>query len=407
MTLSLLLAAALALPAGDDANTLNEKARVALEEGRTADAVLLLESAARLLPGDETLGRNLAWAYYRRGQEHKQALRLDAAAADFGKAAAAAPDEPNYALHQADMLLRRYQLDAALEVLEAVLARHPALAKGHLLRGDALGLLDRLPEALEAYAAARDGDDPAVSAAARAALERTARQHAVEKDYRTDTTPSFVIRHPGDTDFLALASVLDRARIEVCNALDTFPRQRALVVLYPPEQFRQVTGTHDWVGGLFDRKIRLPIADPRQQGDRIETAFRHEYTHLVVSEMAPSCPAFLNEGLAQLMEFGRGQGTPMLAAYLHERRLSREALPAIADLPASFLATADAGEVHLQYLLSYAFVDHVSQHHGLAAVLRWVAAVADQPLAPAYESVTGRPLEKEEELFRELLRTFR
>src|SRR5262249_11196291 len=134
-----------------------------------------------------------------------------------------------------------------------------------------------------------------------------------------------------------LAGVLERARSEVCNALSYFPKQKTIVVLYPQDVFREVTGTHEWVGGLFDRKIRLPIADVQRDQDKIEAAFRHEFTHLIVSEITPDCPTFVNEGLAQLNEYGRGQGLKRLVDYLDDRPAGRQALPHIADLPVSFV----------------------------------------------------------------------
>ncbi len=392
---------------GGDVNELNQKAKLALEQGQASDAVLYLESALKLEPGEAVLTRNLAYAYFMRGQGQFDAFSWDAAAADYDRAIQNDPENIGYRLHLASLSLRLYRLDTALEELKAAVGLDPADAMAHQLMGDTLNLLDRLPEALDAYRKAQTFAEGDFAAKAATALERTERQYAVEKDYRTDVTSTFVIRHPKETDFLELAELLDRARAEVCNTFDQFPRSKAIVVLYPPEAFRQVTGTHEWVGGLFDRKIRLPIADPDADRPRIEAAFRHEYTHLIVSELAPRCPVYLNEGLAQLAEYGRGEGMGRLVNGLESMGLERAELPRIADLPSSFLEVGDAQQVHVGYLLSFAFVDHVVSQHGMGAALRWARALASKPADEAFQHAVGRSLAQEEALFRELVRTAR
>lgn len=406
----LVLAALLAgfpLLLDDEVLALNLKAKNALESGRPADAVLFLQAALVRTPDDDTLRQNLAWAHYKVGEVERAALSTDRAAAAFARAWEVWDGEPAYGLHLSSLRLRAFRLDEALAAAEAVLARHPESADAQQLAADALALLDRLDEAEAAYrkaAAGKTGDD---AAGALQAAERTARQRAVERGYATLRTGSFVIRAPAGTDHLSLTGVLERARVEVLTALSVTRSEPALVVLYPPDDFREVTGAHAWVGGLFDRKIRLPIADSKRDQDTIEASFRHEYTHLLVSEWSPRCPTFLNEGLAQLFESGRGQGMARLTAYLKSRGRSRDSAPQLAELPDSFVGLSNRAEVELGYLTSYAFVDHVAEHHGLGTVVSWVRQTDAYPLAEAYQRASGRSLQAEESLFRELLRTAR
>jgi tetratricopeptide (TPR) repeat protein len=406
-----LLLALLLLGAGDEVTDLNDRARAALDGGRPAEAVQLLQKAVALQPGEPILVRNLAWALFQRGQLAAQAHRSGDALADFQQAGRLNPDEPGYASHAGQLLLRQYRLDEAEDLLRAALARHPGHADGWLLLGDTLALADQLPEAVEAYDRAAAQGEGRLAEIARAASARTAREHAVEKDYRLDRTPYFDILGPVDTQGpqfgTRLAAVLERARAEVCAALAVHPQHRATVVLYPPEAFRAATGTHEWVGGLFDRKIRLPIADVERDAPEIEAAFRHEFTHLVVSELSASCPTFVNEGLAQVMEHGRGKGLARLVAWLDSRPGGRAALPRLADLPETFVEIDDADAVTQAYLLSHAFVDHVVALNGTGPVLAWVRALESQPLAEAWQAAFGRPLAAQEDMFREQVRTAR
>jgi len=393
--------------AGGEVAEFNARAKQALEGGQFADAVSLLESARALAPDDMVLAHNLAFAHYKVGESLMAVHDTDAACAAFRRAWVLDDTESAYGLHAASLHLRAFSLDQALESLDDVLDLHPDSGNAHLMRGDVLNLLDRLAESMEAYLAALELGDDRIRSAAKTGRARTERQIAVERDYVSEETPYFVIRHPSGSDHLRLVGVLERARVEVCHALGAFPAHKALVVLYPPDAFRTVTGTHEWVGGLFDRKIRLPIADLDEEIDKIEAAFRHEFTHLMVSEWNPHCPTFVNEGLAQMMEFGRGGGLARLVAHLDSRSISREGLPGLADLPDSFVNVSDRELVSLGYLLSYAFVDHVANQHGMGAVVRWIVGLELASLEDAYHTATGRTLAHEEQLLRELVRTAR
>lgn len=407
---SVLVLAAGAPSARDDVSDLNDRARAAMDAGRAQEAVDLLEEARRLSPSEPVLGKNLAYAYFLRARQQIARVRFDAAVSDLTRAIELNPDEPGYRVHLAQLHLRRYRLDDAERVARAALAVDDGNADAWVMLGDALNLSGRLPEAVEAYRTADDVGSGEVAAHARALAERVARQHEVEKDYRDDDTEFFDIRSPMDVDGPLfgprVASLLERARAEVNATLDTFPRQRTTVVLYTPQTFREVTGAHEWVGGLFDRKIRIPIGDVEAERERIEAAFRHEYTHLIVSELAPQCPTLVNEGLAQVMEFGRGTGMARLATWL-DANGGRESTPHLADLPTTFIELTDGAQVHRAYLLSHAFVDHVQALHGMRDVMGWVRELASRPLDEAYLEATGRLLAQEEELFRERLRTWR
>jgi hypothetical protein len=402
---------ALLLPAADQVSDLNDRARAALDGDRPAEAVQLLQKAVALQPGEEVLVRNLAWATFRRGQQAAAAHRHVDALADYREAWRLNPDEPGYASHAGQLLLRQYRLDEAAKLLREVVGRHPAHADGWLLLGDALALQGALPDALEAYDQAVERGEGQVAEVARAARERTAREHEVEKDYQLDRTPSFDILGPVDTpgpQFAPrLAAVLERARAEVCATLNATPAHRVSVVLYPPEAFRAATGTHEWVGGLFDRKIRLPIGDVDRDAPQIEAAFRHEFTHLVVSEVSPSCPTLLNEGLAQVLEHGRGKGVDRLVGYLDSHPGGRQSLPHLGDLPETFVQIGDRDQVTLAYLLSHAFVDRMVALHGTGRVLDWARAADRLPLAEAFEEAFGRALTEQEAQFREHVRTAR
>jgi microcompartment protein CcmK/EutM len=289
--------------------------------------------------------------------------------------------------------------------------RHEDDAHAWLLLGQTLALQGELDDAVEAFGQAVAHGTGQVAEIARDAAARTSREQQIEKDYRLDKTPYFDILGPIDTQGpqfgTRLAATLERARAQVCSDLAVYPQHRATVVLYPPDAFRAATGTHEWVGGLFDRKIRLPIADVERDADKIEAAFRHEYTHLIVSEVSPGCPTFVNEGLAQVMEYGRGTGVKRLTDWLDQRQGGRTGLPKIADLPATFLDISDPDAVALAYLVSHAFVDQLVATHGTGPVLAFVRALDSQPLDEAFQATFRRPLADQEEMFQQAVKSAR
>src|SRR5262249_16386472 len=113
------------------------------------------------------------------------------------------------------------------------------------------------------------------------------------------------------------------------------------------------------------------------------------------------------EGLAQVMEFGRGTGIKRLTDWLDQRPGGRTGLPKIADLPATFLDISDPDAVTLAYLVSHAFGDQPVATHGTGPVLAFVRALDSQPLDEAFQATFRRPLADQEEMFQEAVRSAR
>lgn len=405
---SLLLCLALA---PDQVSDLNDKARAALDANKPAEAVPLLQQALKLSPGEPVLTKNLAWALFRRGEDFAADQRFVNALEDMREAWRLNPEEPGFASHAGQILLRQYRLEEAEKLLSQAVKLHPGAADAWLLLGDSLALQGALSEALEAYGQAAEKGTGQIAEVARNSVERTKRQYAIEKDYRLDKTAWFDIRGPTNTGgplyASRLAAVLEKARAQVCSELGVHPQHRVTVVLYPVEAFKQATGMHDWVGGLFDRKIRLPIGDVERDAAQIEAAFRHEFTHVIVSELAPNCPTFVNEGLAQVMEFGRGTGMKRLVAWLDGRKGGRDAVPKLSELPATFIDIADGEAVNTAYLASHAFIDWLVGLNGTGPVVTFVRNLDGQPLDQAFQSALRRPLSEQEQQFREAVKAFR
>lgn len=333
-----------------------------LEKGEIDKAVEQLEKAYSLYSSDRTLKGNLATAYALQGQRLLDRKSYAEAAGQFEKALALFPDEPRYHL---------------LRGIACTLAKNFTLARHELQQARALGgdtaeglyFLGRLhyeegetDEALQYWekAAALAPSDPFFGGL----LERMRREQAVEARMERGHSSRFIVSYDVDEVKTGIA-------LEVLNALETaynsvgtdlghFPEARVPVILYTKRDYREVTRSPDWSGGLYDGKIRLPIGGLAEITPELRATLRHEYTHAVVRELTRgNCPVWLNEGIAELqgrqelntalVELGRVVKT---GEYLPFRHLEKGFAP---------LGTP---EVRLAYEQSYALVNFMVSAYG-------------------------------------------
>jgi tetratricopeptide (TPR) repeat protein len=130
-------------------------------------------------------------------------------------------------------------------------------------------------------------------------------QHA-SRDYDFATSSHFNLRYDGDVDMDLAADVMDFLEERYWDLSDRFahaPPQPITVLLYPGREFREVTRAPEWVGGIYDGKIRVPLGGLSRLDPRAERVLTHELTHAVVhSKTRNNCPRWLQEGLAQISE---------------------------------------------------------------------------------------------------------
>ena len=97
-----------------------------------------------------------------------------------------------------------------------------------------------------------------------------------------------------------MLKALERAYNRVGTDLSYYPSVRVPVILYTKKDYRSLTASPEWSGGLYDGKIRLPIGGAAHMTPMLRGVLFHEYTHVVVRELTKgNCPSWLNEGLAE------------------------------------------------------------------------------------------------------------
>jgi hypothetical protein len=96
---------------------------------------------------------------------------------------------------------------------------------------------------------------------------------------------------------------LNSAFWRVGQELRAYPANAIQVILYTDKQFRDITRAPDWSGGIYDGRIRIPVAGALRSPALLDRVLIHELTHAMVTSIAPrGVPAWLHEGLAQHFE---------------------------------------------------------------------------------------------------------
>ena len=133
--------------------------------------------------------------------------------------------------------------------------------------------------------------------------------------------------YDGDVDLELAGEVMEYLEDEYWNITNAYrhaPQQPITLQLFPTRAFREVTQSPDWVGGLYDGKIRVPLGGLDALTRRAKQVLSHELTHAVVhSKSRGNCPRWLHEGLAQMSESKRV--TPKGRREIAERLADRDA----------------------------------------------------------------------------------
>ena len=209
-----------------------------------------------------------------------------------------------------------------------------------------------------------------------------------------------------------VVALLETIRGAIGESLGAWPRRVVTVVLPFQKSFRSIAGPYHWVGGVYDGQIKAPVelGDEREGASRTSLArtLRHEYAHVVVKEIAPGCPNWLNEGIAQHFEtLDDPKGVPVdvkqRAARLKQRRAVVDAelrkhlgrkIP-LGRMPSKISEVADEGLARLSYLEGLSFVLFLVDEHGAFRLRVLLHSVAKEPsLGLAFEASYGASLDE-------------
>lgn len=225
-------------------------------------------------------------------------------------------------------------------------------------------------------------------------------------------TPRFTLYFPSGTksqttELGALAksalAVLDATYEEISSTLKVQPKNKVVLRFLSPTEFHRHTRAPSWTSAMYLRgEISIPIASTKRVNMvELTRAIRHEYVHAVVSELSgKGCPAWIDEGLAQLFE---GEPNPLLGPALRGWVAENEALP-LTWLQNGFLTLNDE-LVPVAYAQSLFATRDLVRNNGFSAVQRYLDLLRDgNSNSAAFETAFGIDSESYEKRLTKVMR---
>jgi tetratricopeptide (TPR) repeat protein len=258
----------------------------------------------------------------------------------FAEALTQRPDEP-VLLYGASVAAQLQNRPAeAKPKLQRALEVNPRFTPASLLLGEIIYREGDLDRAIKTYETALTYAPGSTDLTARLQLWR--QEADVHNTFIERRQDRFRVMFQGRTD-AALATrttdTLTAAFWRVGQGLGAYPSQAIQVILYTDKQFRDITRSPEWAGGVYDGRIRIPVAGATRTPALFESVLTHELTHAMVSSIAPrGVPAWLHEGLAQYFEGADAQAA--------KRRLHtyKRHIP-LADLEGGFAGLTTTGAI--------------------------------------------------------------
>jgi len=371
---------------------LNDEAVGLNATGQFADAARRLRAALKDAPGELALQRNLRTVLQNWAVAELNADRPDTAVPLLEEALGLSATGPGpeaagvlsglgiARVRQGDWAAGKEALERAAALGAADPATYTSLAKVYRQLGDRAAAVDALHRARDVGARGADFE---------AMVARLERELDAEWDFDELRSAHFSIgfaageRESRDAAEL-VARVLEEAYFHVGNKLDLYPGERVPAVLYPSEDFHDVTQTPSWSSGVFDGRIKLPVGG-LVEGDRatLERTLRHEYGHVLVHQLSRGrTPVWLNEGVALWSEETRdGDRTGWATDTIAGQELFR-----LRELEDQFLRLP-ASRVHVAYAQSYLAVRALIDRHGARRVRELLEHLgAGEPFAAAFQA---------------------
>jgi tetratricopeptide (TPR) repeat protein len=223
----------------------------------------------------------------------------------------------------------------------------------------------------------------------RALIARVQRQMDAEADYSEQASSHFSLRYEGREIGPGLKADLlhnlEQAYAELSRDLQFTPPADIAVVLYSEKVYFDVTQAPKWSGAVYDGKLRIPIAGVTEVTPEIRSTLKHELTHSFIHAMThDNCPAWLNEGIAQLME--PRSSVPYRRGLARMFREGKQAPLQALEAP---FARFDAEQATIAYLESLLTVEYLKAEYGSRALTQMLESLgAGSRVEEALQTVT-------------------
>lgn len=222
-------------------------------------------------------------------------------------------------------------------------------------------LTNRLEDALAAFSTAlelKPGD-----ASMKKRVARIKKLITAGESMEVEADQLFEVSFDGEANPELRYIVLDMlqdAYFEIGRDLNAWPNRQIAVTLLTREKFRDITNLPEWIGGVYEGQIRIPVkdADP----ERLKSVLFHEYVHAVIFDLMPGrCPWWLNEGLAQYFE--PDPAAKELKLKMAAERQKGAPYPALASLTTK--GKSDVDQIRRAYASAFSAVNFLVDEAGI------------------------------------------
>jgi tetratricopeptide (TPR) repeat protein len=219
----------------------------------------------------------------------------------FAKALVLRPDEPVLLFGAGVAAHLDGRSSEAKAKLQRALEMNPRFTSASLLLGEIVYHEGDVDRAMTIYKAALSFAPTDRDLNGR--LSEWSRESNIHSAFVERQQGRFNVMFEGRTD-AALAArttqVLGAAFSRIAGQIRASPSDPIAVILYTDKQFRDITRAPAWSGGLYDGRIRIPVAGAARTPSQFDVVLVHELTHAMVVSIAPKgVPTWLHEGLAQ------------------------------------------------------------------------------------------------------------
>jgi tetratricopeptide (TPR) repeat protein len=277
------------------------------------------------------------------------------------------PDNSTILTYYAALLLRTGNAAQALPYAQRAARSAPDSPDANAMLGYAQFASDRTKDAIASWKRSLElRPDPAVQRL----LAKAQREQSAESDFTQNETSHFVLHYEGEQTSDALRrqilAALESDYDDLARDLGTPPRDNILVTLYTNTAFFDVTHAPAWAGALNDGKLRIPVSGLTSITPELARVLKHELAHSFIASLSSGrCPAWLNEGIAQLLEPKNlgSDGHPLALLFKAQQ-----------DIPLNLLEGGFARfsdvKASIAYAESLAAVSYINDSYGMSDVQR-------------------------------------
>jgi len=202
---------------------------------------------------------------------------------------------------RASALLELNQPDRAMEILQPALKANKQDPQLLALAGLAAHKMDDSRQALEYW---RESLDLHPSPALEKMYKKVEQELASDKSTQMSYGARFLLRYDGavaDPELArSMVSVLEEEFTRISFQLGCRAEERIITVIQSREAYEKTTGAAKWTSGLYDGKIRIPVAGNNRIDPQTRQSFAHELVHACMANIGP-WPTWLHEGMAQVL----------------------------------------------------------------------------------------------------------